>query len=80
MALAGFEDLAPTADLGQSFGLGFAVRTKLGPNPLNGSIGDYFWVDPERKMYTVFMVQMPFEKSGPYRRALRELVYGALVN
>jgi CubicO group peptidase (beta-lactamase class C family) len=89
MALAGFEDLAPTAELGQSFGLGFAVRTKLGPNPLDGSVGDYFWagyygtyfwVDPQNKMYAVFMVQMPFEKSGPYRRALRELVYGAILD
>jgi len=89
MALAGFEDLAPTAELGQSFGLGFAVRTKPGPNPLDGSAGDYFWagiygtyfwIDPQSKMFTVFLVQMPFEKAGPYRRALRELVYGAMVN
>jgi CubicO group peptidase (beta-lactamase class C family) len=89
MALTGYEDLAPTAEMGQSFGLGFAVRTRLGPNPLDGSVGDYFWagiygtyfwIDPQTKMFTVFMVQMPFEKAGPYRRAVREMVYSAMVN
>ena len=89
MALTGFEDLAPIPALGQSFGLGFAVRTKLGPNPLDGSLGDYFWagaygtyfwVDPEKKLFVVFMVQMPWEQAGPYRRALREMVYGSTVN
>jgi len=87
--LKGYEDLAPTPNLGQSFGLGFAVRTSLGPNPLPGSIGDYFWagiygsyfwVDPQEKMYAVMMVQMPFEESGYYRRSLRELVYGARIH
>jgi len=90
MALAGFEDMAPIPALGQSFGLGFAVRTRLGPNPLDGSVGDffwagifgtYFWIDPQTKMFTVFMIQqLPFEVDGPYRRAVRELVYGAMVN
>jgi CubicO group peptidase (beta-lactamase class C family) len=87
--LAGYEDLAPTPDLGQSFGLGFAVRTSLGPNPLPGSLGDYFWagiygsyfwVDPQEKMFAVLMVQMPFEESGYYRRSFRELVYGARIH
>ena len=74
--------------MGQSFGLGFAVRTDLGRNPLSGSVGDYFWagaygtyfwVDPQAKMFAVMMVQMPFPQSGYYRRAFRELVYGALL-
>lgn len=85
---SGFEDLAPTLEMGQSFGLGFAVRTDLGRNPLSGSVGDYFWagaygtyfwVDPQAKMFAVMMVQMPFPQSGYYRRAFRELVYGALL-
>jgi len=38
----GLEDLAPTLEMGQSFGLGFAVRTG-GHSPLPGSVGDYFW-------------------------------------
>src|SRR5437667_12121620 len=85
---AGFEALAPPVEMGQSFGLGFAVRTDVGRNPLSGSVGDYFWagaygtyfwVDPQAKMFAVMMVQMPFPQSGYYRRAFRELVYGALL-
>lgn len=87
--VGGYEDLAPAPDLGQSFGLGFAVRTSVGPNPLPGSIGDYFWagiygsyfwVDPQEKMFAVLMVQMPFEQSGYYRRSLREFVYAARIH
>jgi CubicO group peptidase (beta-lactamase class C family) len=85
---SGYEDMAPTLELGQSFGLGFAVRTDVGHNPLSGSVGDYFWagafgtyfwVDPQEKLFAVMMVQMPFEQSGYYRRAFRELVYGTLL-
>jgi len=85
----GYEDLAPTPEMGHSFGLGFAVRTDAGHSPVSGSVGDYFWagaygtyfwVDPQEKMFTVMMVQMPFPQSGYYRRAMRELVYGALVH
>ncbi len=85
----GYEDLAPTREMGQGFGLGFAVRTDAGHNPLSGSVGDYFWaggdgtyfwVDPQEKLFAVIMVQMPFQQAGYYRRALRELVYGALVH
>lgn len=85
----GYEDMAPTPEMGHSFGLGFAVRTDPGHSPLSGSVGDYFWagaygtyfwVDPQEKMFAVMMVQMPFPQSGPYRRAMRELVYGALVH
>jgi CubicO group peptidase (beta-lactamase class C family) len=84
----GYEDMAPTPEMGHSFGLGFAVRTDPGHSPLSGSGGDYFWagaygtyfwVDPQEKMFAVMMVQMPFPQSGSYRRAMRELVYGALV-
>ncbi len=82
------QDLAPLPELGQSFGLGFAVRVDPGRTPVSGSVGDYFWagaagtyfwVDPKEKLYAVFMLQMPFVEAGHYRRALRELVYGALV-
>jgi len=83
----GHEEMAPTPEMGQSFGLGFAVRTDAGHSPISGSVGDYFWagaygtyfwVDPQEKMFAVFMAQMPFPQSGYYRRAMRELVYGAL--
>lgn len=87
--VGGAEDLSPVPELGQSFGLGFAVRTRLGPNPVSGSVGDYFWagaygtyfwVDPQEKLYAIVMLQMPFQLSGPHRRAMRELVYAALLH
>jgi CubicO group peptidase (beta-lactamase class C family) len=83
------EDLNPFSELGQSFGLGFAVRTEVGHSAVSGSVGDYFWagaagtyfwVDPEEKLYAVMMLQMPFTEAGPYRRGLREIVYGALLH
>ena len=86
--LAATQDLSPLPELGQSFGLGFAVRTDLGHTAVSGSVGDafwagaagtYFWIDPQEKLYAVMMLQMPFVQAGHYRRALREMVYGALV-
>ena len=86
--LAAAQDLAPLRELGQGFGLGFAVRTDVGHTAVSGSVGDYFWagaggtyfwVDPQEKMYAVMMLQKPFVEAGTYRRALREMVYGALV-
>ena len=75
--------------MGQGFGLGFAVRTMAGHNPLPGSIGNYywtgawgttFWVDPAEKLIAIQMIQTPSETGGPYRRAFRNLVYQALTN
>lgn len=83
------QDLTPVPELGQSFGLGFAVRTDAGHSPVSGSVGDYFWagaagtyfwIDPQEKLYAVMMLQMPFLGAGVYRRGLREIVYGALVH
>jgi CubicO group peptidase (beta-lactamase class C family) len=83
------QELSPLPELGQSFGLGFAVRTAPGHTPVSGSVGDYFWagaagtyfwVDPQEKLYAIMMLQMPFVEAGPERRALREIVYGALVH
>jgi CubicO group peptidase (beta-lactamase class C family) len=85
----GYEEMAPTPEMGQSFGLGFAVRTDAGHSPVSGSVGDYFWAgaygtyfwtDPQEKLFAVMMTQMPYPQSGPYRRGLRELVYAALVH
>ena len=82
-----FEALAPSAAMGQGFGLGFAVRTDAGRNPLPGSVGDYFWggaygtyfwVDPKENMYVVLMMQSP-QARLPYRFLLRQMVYQALI-
>lgn len=83
------QDLTPIPELGESFGLGFAVRTAAGHTPVSGSPGDYFWagaagtyfwIDPQEKLYALMMLQMPFVEAGPYRRGLREIVYGALIH
>ncbi len=86
-AMTVMADLAPTPALGQSFGLGFAVRTAPGRNPLPGSVGTYywtgawgttFWIDPEEKLIGIMMIQAPLPSTGPYRRAMRMLTYQAL--
>ena len=83
------QEMTPIPEIGQSFGLGFAVRTEAGRSPVSGSVGDYFWagaggtyfwIDPQEKLFAVMMLQKPFEQVGHYRRALREIVYGALVH
>ena len=80
-------DLAPTPAMGQGFGLGFAVRTAPGRNPLPGSVGNFywtgawgttFWVDPAEKLIAIQMIQVPLAEGGSYRQTFRELVYAAL--
>jgi CubicO group peptidase (beta-lactamase class C family) len=82
-----FGALAPTPEFGLGFGLGFAVRTHSGRNPLPGSVGDYswsgvsgtyFWVDPEQQLIAVLMMQAPIQRLH-YRYLMRTLVYQAIV-
>ena len=82
-----FEALEPSARMGQGFGLGFAVRTDQGRNPLPGSphdyywggaYGTYFWHDPPEHLYVVFMMQSPAARLR-YRYLMRDLVYQALI-
>ncbi|CCE00648.1 Beta-lactamase (fragment) [Bradyrhizobium sp. STM 3809] len=90
VTLLGFhpQATAPTPEDGQSFGLGFAVRTQSGRNPLPGSVGEFywvglygtaFWVDPEEKLVAVLMMQVPPPQAPRYRSLLRNLVYQALI-
>lgn len=81
-----FEAFEPSARMGQGFGLGFAVRTEQGRNPLPGSpndyywggaYGTYFWHDPRERMYVVFMMQSQTARL-PYRYLMRDMVYQAL--
>ncbi len=90
--IALLQDQAPTAEMGEGFGLGFLVRKEAGHNPLPGSVGDfswsgahgtYFWVDPKEKLVATLMVQNPFDekglaKSAHYRHEMRDLVYQAV--
>jgi CubicO group peptidase (beta-lactamase class C family) len=73
--------------MGQGFGLGFAVRTAAGHNPLPGSVGTFywtgawgttFWVDPKEKLIALQLIQVPLSQGAPYRRAFRNLTYQAL--
>jgi CubicO group peptidase (beta-lactamase class C family) len=70
---------------GTSFGLGFAVRTDPGCNPVPGSGGDfswagvtgmYFWVDPKEHLVAVLMIQTT--RAVPIWRQTRTLVYQTL--
>lgn len=83
-----FGPLAPSPEMGQGFGLGFAVRTEPGRNPLHGSVGDYywggaygtyFWIDPREKLIAIFMMQAPAQRLQ-YRYLMRELVYQAIAD
>jgi CubicO group peptidase (beta-lactamase class C family) len=81
--------LAPTPRLGQSFGLGFLLRTQTGRPPVPGSRGEFswngiwgttFWVDPKEKLVAVLMVQLPPALGPHYRSLLHSLVYQALAD
>lgn len=84
-----FIDIAPTPSMGQGFGLGFAIRTEAGQNPLPGSPGSFYWtgaygttfyIDPAKQMITIMMIQVPLGPKGPYYRQMaRSLAYQALM-
>ena len=85
----GLNAFGPTPEMGTSFGLGFAVRTSAGRNPVPGSVGDfswagitgtYFWVDPKEKLIAVLMMQVPQGTNVPYWRQTRTLVYQSLID
>jgi CubicO group peptidase (beta-lactamase class C family) len=83
-----FGDIGPTPAMGQGFGLGFAVRTEAGQNPLPGSIGSFYWtgaygttffVDPKLQLIIIMMIQIPLSPAvGFYRHEIRYLTYQAL--
>jgi CubicO group peptidase (beta-lactamase class C family) len=72
---------------GYGFGLGFAVRKEDGVSAQAGTAGDYFWggaggtyfwVDPKRDLFVVYMMQSPRQRLA-YRSLLRDMVYAAIV-
>jgi CubicO group peptidase (beta-lactamase class C family) len=82
-----FVDVHPSPAMGQGFGLGFAVRTEGGENPLPGSIGSFYWtgaygttfyIDPKQQLVVVMMVQVPLPDNITYKHALQYLVYQAM--
>lgn len=86
--MAYFGAQLPSSDVGQGFGLGFAVRTAAGLNPLPGSVGDFswsgiygtfFWIDPQEDLFAILMMQSMAQRI-PYRTVMRQGVYQALVD
>jgi CubicO group peptidase (beta-lactamase class C family) len=84
-----FGDILPAPAMGQGFGLGFAVRTEAGQNPLPGSVGSFYWtgaygttffIDPKQKLVIIMMIQVPGPANVFYRRAVRYLAYQALTS
>ena len=82
-----FQDIGPTPAMGQGFGLGFAVRTETGQNPLPGSTGSFYWtgaygttffVDPKQQLIIIMMIQVPLPAGPFYRHEVRYLAYQAL--
>src|ERR1700738_7070 len=82
-----FGDIGPTPAMGQGFGLGFAVRTEAGQNPLPGSTGSFYWtgaygttffIDPKQQLIIIMMIQVPLSAGSFYRHEVRYLAYQAL--
>ena len=81
--------IAPTPQLGQGFGLGFAVRTDPGLHPAPGSVGEYywagaggtyFWIDPVENLVVLSLTAQPnFGEKAQYRQLIRVLVYQGLM-
>jgi CubicO group peptidase (beta-lactamase class C family) len=83
-----FGDIGPAPAMGQGFGLGFAVRTEAGLNPLPGSAGSFYWtgiygttffIDPRQQLVIIMMIQAPVPVIGFYRHEVRYLAYQALL-
>jgi CubicO group peptidase (beta-lactamase class C family) len=83
-----FAAMAPTPEMGQGFGLGFAVRTETGRNPLPGSLGTYYWsgiwgtdflVDPKEELIAILMMQS-YSMRWHYRWLMRNYLYQAIEN
>jgi CubicO group peptidase (beta-lactamase class C family) len=74
---------------GYTFGLGFAVREGAGLANVPGSpgefmwagaVGTYFWVDPGEELTAVLMTHVSGHKRIPYRRAMKQLTYQAIID
>ena len=81
--------IAATPRSGQSFGLGFMVRTQRGEHPTLGEPGEFYWqgawgtaffIDPKKKLVAVLMLQVPLLQAPHYQSLFHNLVHQALVN
>ncbi len=79
-------------EAGNGFGLGFMVRTAEGRSNISGSLGDYtwngffgtyFWIDPKKELFGIFLMQTPgavYVRTAGYWVRLRNLAYQALTD
>ena len=83
-----FGTVLPSPEMGQGFGLGFAVRKDAGRNPLPGSVGEFywlgvdgtaFWVDPSEKLIALMLTQTPVPRFRHYLDEMRYLTYQAII-
>jgi CubicO group peptidase (beta-lactamase class C family) len=74
---------------GRGFGLGFAVRTKLGEANLPGSIGEYFWsgyagtmffVNPQKDLIAIYMAQVKPSDRDMLRNQFWTMVQAAIMD
>ncbi len=74
---------------GQGFGLGVAVRTKVGEANLPGSVGEYgwsgyagtlFWIDPKQDLIVIYMAQVKPADRVMLLGQFREMVQAAILN
>ena len=81
--------IAATPRSGQSFGLGFMVRTQRGEHPTLGEPGEFYWqgawgtaffIDPKKKLVAVLMLQVPLLQAPHYQSLFHNLAHQALVN
>ena len=81
--------IAATPRSGQSFGLGFMVRTQRGEHPTLGEPGEFYWqgawgtaffIDPKKKLVAVLMLQVPLLQAPHYQSLFHNLVHQALIN
>jgi len=81
--------IAPTPKTGQSFGLGFMIRTETGRNQMPGSSGSFywvgiwgtaFWIDPKEQLVAVLMMQATPTQARYYRSVVRNVVYQAMID
>jgi CubicO group peptidase (beta-lactamase class C family) len=81
--------IAATPRSGQSFGLGFMVRTYRGEHPTLGEPGEFYWngawgtaffIDPKKRLVAVLMLQVPLLQAAHYQLLFHNLVYQALMN
>ena len=81
--------IAATPRSGQTFGLGFMVRTQRGEHPTLGEPGEFYWqgawgtaffVDPKKRLVAVLMLQVPLLQAPHYQSLFHNLVHQAVVN